>query len=95
MTETIKARAEGDRIKHGIYRDFPLYTLDADGKLTKVGFNIVSVKRDGAVEYWDTKWIDGGIRIYVGDADRLLTKGDHVFSNHLHDGQTDPPLRHL
>ncbi|WP_312929406.1 DUF2207 domain-containing protein [Agrobacterium cavarae] len=92
VTETIKARAEGDRIKHGIYRDFPLYTLDADGKLTKVGFNIVSVKRDGAVEYWDTKWIDGGIRIYVGDADRLLTKGDHVFQITY---TTDRQIRHF
>lgn len=92
VTETIKARAEGDRIKHGIYRDFPLYTLDGDGKITKVGFNIVSVKRDGAVEYWDTKWIDGGIRIYVGDADHVLTKGDHVFQITY---TTDRQIRHF
>ncbi|MDQ1185220.1 DUF2207 domain-containing protein [Agrobacterium larrymoorei] len=92
VTETIKARAEGDRIKHGIYRDFPLYTLDGDGKLTKVGFNIVSVKRDGAVEYWDTKWIDGGIRIYVGDANRVLTRGDHVFQITY---TTDRQIRHF
>lgn len=79
VTETIKARAEGDRIKHGIYRDFPLYTLDGAGKLTKVGFKVVSVTLDGAVESWETNGIDGGTRIYVGDGDRLLTKGDHVF----------------
>lgn len=92
VTETIKARAEGDRIKHGIYRDFPLFTLDSDGKLTKVGFKVVSVTLDGAVEDWETNGIDGGIRIYVGNGDRLLTKGDHVYRITY---TTDRQIRHF
>ena len=39
VTETITARAEGNRIKRGIFRDFPLYALDGNGNRTKVGFN--------------------------------------------------------
>ncbi|NTE85543.1 DUF2207 domain-containing protein [Agrobacterium rubi] len=79
VTETITARAEGNRIKRGIFRDFPLYALDRNGSRTKVGFKVLSVERDGALEDWRTESIDGGIRIYTGNADRFLPTGDHVF----------------
>ncbi len=79
VTEAITARAEGDRIKRGIFRDFPLYALDKDGNRTKVGFKVLSVERDGASEDWHTENIDGGIRIYTGNADRLLPTGEHIF----------------
>ncbi len=79
VTEAITARAEGDRIKRGIFRDFPLYALDKDGNRTKVGFKVLSVERDGAPEDWHTENIDGGIRIYTGNADRLLPTGEHIF----------------
>jgi len=79
VTEAITARAEGDRIKRGIFRDFPLYALDKDGNRTKVGFEVLSVERDGAPEDWHTENIDGGIRIYTGNADRLLPTGEHIF----------------
>ncbi len=79
VTETITARSEGNRIKRGIFRDFPLYALDKNGSRTKVGFKVLSVERDGAPEDWRTESIDGGIRIYTGNADRFLQTGDHVF----------------
>lgn len=79
VTEAITARAEGDRIKRGIFRDFPLYALDKDGNRTKVGFKVLSVERDGAPEDWHTENIDGGIRIFTGNADHLLPTGEHIF----------------
>lgn len=79
VTEAITARAEGDRIKRGIFRDFPLYAVDKDGNRTKVGFKVVSVERDGAPEDWHTENIDGGIRIFTGNADRILPTGEHIF----------------
>lgn len=79
VTETITARAEGQNIKRGIFRDFPLYALDANNRRTKVDFNVVSVERDGTPESWRTENIDGGIRIYTGSADRFLPTGEHVF----------------
>ncbi|XUY28371.1 DUF2207 domain-containing protein [Agrobacterium sp. rho-8.1] len=79
VTETITARSEGDRIKRGIFRDFPLYALDKNGNRTKVGFNVQSVERDGSPEDWRTETIDGGIRIYTGNAERFLSTGDHIF----------------
>ena len=36
VTETIRVRAEGDQIKHGIYRDFPLTFVDDDGRSHRV-----------------------------------------------------------
>ncbi|NTE45638.1 DUF2207 domain-containing protein, partial [Agrobacterium pusense] len=79
VTETITARAEGQNIKRGIFRDFPLYALDANNRRTKVDFDVVSVERDGAPENWRTETIDGGIRIYTGSADRMLPTGEHIF----------------
>lgn len=79
VTEAITGRAEGDRIKRGIFRDFPLYALDKDGNRTKVGFEVLSVERDGAPEDWHTENIDGGIRIFTGNADRILPTGEHIF----------------
>ncbi|MES5097254.1 DUF2207 domain-containing protein [Agrobacterium sp. BA1120] len=79
VTETITARSEGNQIKRGIFRDFPLYALDKNGNRTKVGFKVLSVERDGSPEDWRTESIDGGIRIYTGNADRFLPTGDHVF----------------
>lgn len=79
VTETITARAEGRNIKRGIFRDFPLYAMDANNRRTKVDFNVVSVERDGAPENWRTENIDGGIRIYTGSAERFLPTGEHIF----------------
>lgn len=79
VTETITARAEGRNIKRGIFRDFPLYALDANNRRTKVDFDVVSVERDGAAEDWRTENIDGGIRIYTGSAERFLPTGEHIF----------------
>ena len=79
VTETITANVEGDRIKRGIYRDFPLTVTDADGRPVKVDFKLISVERDGAGEPYRTESISGGIRIYTGDKDVFLANGEHTF----------------
>lgn len=79
VTETITANVEGDRIKRGIYRDFPLTVTDADGRAVKVDFKLISVERDGAGEPYRTESISGGIRIYTGDKDVFLANGEHTF----------------
>ena len=79
VTETITANVEGDRIRRGIYRDLPLTFTDAGGRTARVEFKLLSVERDGAEEPYRTESIDGGIRIYTGDADVLLPHGEHVF----------------
>ncbi|ARO28922.1 hypothetical protein NXC14_CH00926 [Rhizobium sp. NXC14] len=79
VTETITVNAEGNRINHGIFRDFPLYFTDAGGRRRSVDFDMVSVTRDGANEPWHTESISGGIRIYAGSAEVTVTPGRHRY----------------
>ena len=47
VKETIRVISEGQKIKHGIFRDFPLKYDEGTGKIIKVGFHVVEVKRAG------------------------------------------------
>lgn len=79
VTETIAVLAGGEEIKRGIYRDFPTIY---DGPLfTKVvvPFEIASVERDGEPEPYHTEPAENGVRIYIGDAERELPPGPHVY----------------
>ena len=78
VIETIRANAEGNAIRRGIYRDIPL-TLDAGGSIINVDFNLLSVRRDGREEPYHTENIDNGVRVYIGDAGTLLEHGEHTF----------------
>ncbi len=80
VTETITVRAEGQEIRRGIFRDFPLYAEDAEGRRIEVDFDLVSVERDGEPEDYHTESIAGGIRIYAGSADVLLDPGDYTYT---------------
>ncbi len=75
VAETIKVRAEGDQIKRGIYRDFPLTFEDADGKVHEVGFKLLSVTRDGKPEPHFTQSEGEYIRIYAGEESVFLERG--------------------
>ncbi|MCT7663059.1 DUF2207 domain-containing protein [Shinella kummerowiae] len=79
VTETIRVYAEGNQIRRGIYRDFPLTFTDAGGREREVGFKILSVERDGRPEPYRTETIRRGIRIYFGSADVLLDPGFHQY----------------
>ena len=80
VTERIRVRAEGSEIKRGIYRDFPLTFTDAGGKLHEVSFHLLEVTRDGKAEPHFTERKSGGVlRIYAGDKNTLLRRGDHSY----------------
>lgn len=79
VTETIRVHAEGNRIRRGIYRDFPLTFVDAGGREREVGFKILRVERDGRPEPYRTETIRRGIRIYFGSADVLIDPGFHEY----------------
>ncbi|NNE38742.1 MAG: DUF2207 domain-containing protein, partial [Gammaproteobacteria bacterium] len=55
VTETITVRAEQDRIRRGIYRDFPTTYEDRFGNRHRVDFEVVSVLRDGSRENYFTQ----------------------------------------
>ncbi|SIP98658.1 Predicted membrane protein [Rhizobium sp. RU35A] len=79
VTEVITVNAEGREIRRGIFRDFPLFLQDANGRLQRVGFEVLSVARDGAPEEWHTETIEGGLRIFMGSSERLLSPGRHTY----------------
>lgn len=79
VTEIITVNAEGHDIRRGIFRDFPLYMLDQQGKRQKVGFEVLSVTRDGKPEDWKTESVSGGVRIYMGSENTLLDRGLHTY----------------
>jgi hypothetical protein len=79
VTETIQVRAEGDRIKRGIYRDFPTIYKEPGGGTHTVGFEVVDTLRDGEpVNHW-TENQSNGVRVYMGDKDRYLARGSYVY----------------
>ena len=79
VTETITVNAEGNRIRRGIFRDFPITMEDAEGRTIRVGFEPVSVTGDGRPETFHTETISRGIRIYAGDENTQLSPGEHTY----------------
>jgi len=80
VTETIMVNAEGNKIRRGIYRDFPTSYKDRFGNKYNVGFSIIKVLRDGNREKFHTKKISNGIRIYIGDENHFLQNGDYTYA---------------
>jgi hypothetical protein len=80
VTETIRVRAEGDRIRRGIYRDFPTEYYDKLGNRYEVDFEPVAVLRDDAREDYHSQRIDRGVRVYFGNANRLLSPGNYTYT---------------
>ena len=80
VTETIRVKAEGYKIKRGIYRDFPLTFSGDDGALHRVDFSIDKIERNGQDEPYRTEAIDGGVRIWIGDPDVFIPRGEHLYS---------------
>ncbi len=79
VTETIRVKADGNRIKRGIYRDFPTAYKDAYGNHYAVTFTVLNVKRNQQDEDWHTEGLSNGVRVYAGSANRLLDHGTHTY----------------
>nr|WP_272213075.1 DUF2207 domain-containing protein [Marinicella sp. W31]MDC2879018.1 DUF2207 domain-containing protein [Marinicella sp. W31] len=79
VTETIAVHAEGDQIRRGIYRDFPLTFRTDQGRTGEVTFDLKSATLDGQPVDHHTESISGGIRIYLGSADATVSPGNHTY----------------
>ena len=80
VTETIRVRAEGNRIRRGIYRDFPTDYEDRLGNRYEVALTPLAVLRNDRREPFHTQSIRGGVRTYFGRADRFIEPGVHTYS---------------
>jgi uncharacterized membrane protein YgcG len=79
VSETIRVRAEGNRIQRGIYRDFPTSYRDRYGNRVNVLFEPIDVSRDGQPEKWHSERLSNGMRVYFGDADVYLGSGEFTY----------------
>ena len=78
-SETIRVRAEGNEIRRGIFRDVSTTFEDADGKVHRVGFELLGVTRDGRPEPYFTERHSDFLRIYAGDEDVFLDTGSYTY----------------
>jgi len=79
VTETIVVRAENDKINHGIYRDFPTRYRGRNGSQVRVGFTFEGAELDGLPAPASAKPGGNGVRIRVGDPDKVIEAGEHSF----------------
>ncbi|MBN1852278.1 MAG: DUF2207 domain-containing protein [Pirellulales bacterium] len=80
VTETIIVTAGGDKIKRGIYRDFPTLYQGRWGTRVEVPFYVSCVLRDGHAEPFHTAPQKNGIRIYIGSEDVYLKPGRYTYT---------------
>jgi len=71
VAEHITVRAEQNRIRRGIYRDFPTRYRDRYGNRVVVDLDVLGVERDGVPEPWFTERRSNGVRINTGNDDFL------------------------
>lgn len=79
VTENITVSVSGDKIKHGIYRDFPTKYKDKLGNNYKIDFELISVKKDGVAEPFHYSNLSNGIRIYIGDPNTIIPPGTYTY----------------
>ena len=79
VTENITVRAEGQRIRRGIYRDLPNEYRDKNNNTHIVSIEPLVVTRNGAREDFHKVNIDRGIRVYFGHSDRYINSGEHTY----------------
>jgi uncharacterized membrane protein YgcG len=79
VDETITVQVEGNRIKRGIFRDFPTRYENHRGTRVVVPFEVVSVQRDGKPENYTIERLDNGVRVRIGRAEQMLELGTHEY----------------
>lgn len=80
VSETIQVIAEGDKIKRGIYRDFPTDYMDRLGHRYQVGFKILGVLKNGISEPFQVSKHNNGVRILIGNKDVYLNPGTYTYT---------------
>ena len=79
VAETIDIRAEHEAINHGIYRDFPTRYRGPNGSQVRVDFTFEGATLDGQPVPAAASPFNNGIRIKLGDADRIVDVGEHRY----------------
>lgn len=78
VTETIDVNVEGMQIQRGIFRDLPRYYENGRQRYA-YDYRVLSVRRDGQEERYDTETDGNAYRIRIGDPDVLIPHGSHTY----------------
>jgi uncharacterized membrane protein YgcG len=79
VKETITIFSTGNLIRHGIYREFPTRYKDRLGNNYVVGFHWLGATCDGHEETSRIEDYSNGERIYLGDKNSYLARGQHTY----------------
>jgi uncharacterized membrane protein YgcG len=80
VTENITVNVELREIRRGILRDFPtIYSLP-DGRRVAIGFEVLSVQRNGWDEKYSTESLYNGTRVRIGDPSQMLSRGEVAYT---------------
>jgi uncharacterized membrane protein YgcG len=79
ITERIDVTTDGKQIKRGIYRDLPTQYKTVNGYDFDIGFRLISVKKNGVPEPYHVKNLSNGVRIYMGDKNKLLAPSNYRY----------------
>jgi uncharacterized membrane protein YgcG len=80
VTENITVEAELREIRRGILRDFPtIYSLP-DGRRVAIGFDVISVARNGKSENYSIESLYNGKRVRIGSSSVMLRRGQHTYT---------------
>lgn len=82
VVETIDVNAEGVDIRRGIYRDIPVTMLGESGNKIRIALDVQAVTRDGKAEIFRVERMGDFQRIWIGDPDNLLRRGEHRYAIH-------------
>ncbi len=80
VTETIKVMAAEQKIKRGIYRDFPTRYRDRYGNNYVIDFNVLRVLRNGLPENYFVEQKYNGVRVYIGNKNVYLSPGEYTYT---------------
>ncbi|MEO8884118.1 MAG: DUF2207 domain-containing protein, partial [Devosia sp.] len=82
VTETIDVNAEGNQIRHGIFRDVFTVLRNDDGSKYYSSLKVLGVQLNGHDEPYTTEGVNNGERIRIGDADHYVDTGPNRFVIH-------------
>jgi hypothetical protein len=77
--EAIRVNSEGERIQHGIFRDFPTRYTGRLGEHYSVDFKVLDVLRDGQPEQYSQEQLSNGVRVKIGSASTVLPPGEYTY----------------
>ncbi|MGY4532925.1 putative membrane protein YgcG [Pseudomonas sp. TE3786] len=79
ITERLQVTANGEQIRHGIFRDIPTTYSLPGGLLRKTPITLLSVRRDGHDEPYQREQISNGVRYRLGSAEVFIEPGQHLY----------------